>query len=68
MTSSSIRDASTATMEEVVAGVAAASNVKVGTSSGDDVEGSSGLSSSPSMPYSPSSIKMISSISLSPSH
>jgi hypothetical protein len=42
--------------------------VEAGTCSGDDVDGSSGSSLSPSMPYSPSSTKMLSSISLSPAH
>jgi hypothetical protein len=35
---------------------------------GDNVDGSSDSSSSPSMPYSPSSTIMLSSISLSPAH
>jgi hypothetical protein len=46
MISPSTRDASTATVEEVVARGASASSVEVGTSSGDDVDGSSGSSSS----------------------
>jgi hypothetical protein len=39
------------------------SSVETGTNSGDDVEGSSGSSSSPSKPCSSSSTKMLSSIS-----
>jgi hypothetical protein len=42
--------------------------VEARTGSGDDVEGSSGSSLSPSTPYSPSSTKMLSSIFLSPTH
>jgi hypothetical protein len=64
----SICDASAATVEEVVAWGASASSVKVWTCSGDDVDGSSGSSLSLSMPYSPSSTKMLSAISLSPAH
>jgi hypothetical protein len=66
MFSPSTRDASTATMEEVVTWWASTSSVEAATCSGDDVEGSSGSSSSPSTPYSPSSTKMPSSIFLSP--
>jgi hypothetical protein len=65
MISPSTRDASTATMKEVVASTV---SVEVGTCSGDDVEGRNRSSSSPSKPYSFSSTKMISSISLSPGH
>jgi hypothetical protein len=43
----STHDASTTTGEEVVASGAPASSVKAGTGMGDDVEGSSGSSSSP---------------------
>jgi hypothetical protein len=68
MISPSTHDASTAAMEEVVARGASASSVKAGIRSGDDVEGSSGSSSSPSKPYSSSSTKMLSSISLSHAH
>jgi hypothetical protein len=60
MISSSTRDASTAGVVEVVAWGAPALSVKVGTSSGDDVERHSESSSSPSKPYSSSSIKMLS--------
>jgi hypothetical protein len=66
MISPSTRDASTAVVEVVIARGASASSVKAGTCSGDDVKGNSGSSSSSSMHYSPSSIKMLSSISLSP--
>jgi hypothetical protein len=55
-------------VEEVVARGASASGVEAGIDSSDDVEGSSGSSSSLSMSYSPSSIKMLSSISLSLAH
>jgi hypothetical protein len=54
-----------------VAGVlqeASASSVKVGIDSGDDVEGCSGSSSTPSIPYSSPSTKMLSTISLSPAY
>jgi hypothetical protein len=68
MISPSTRDAFIAAVEEVVASGASASSVEERTCSGDDVEGSSGTSSSSSMPYSPSSTKMISSIFLSPAH
>jgi hypothetical protein len=68
MISPSTRDASTAAVEEVVARGASTSSVEERTGLGDDVEGSSGSSSSPSMPYSPSHTKMLSSISLSPAH
>jgi hypothetical protein len=64
----STRDASTAVVEEVVAWIASASSVKSGTSSGDDVDGCNGSSSSPSMAYSPSSTKMFSSIFLTLAH
>jgi hypothetical protein len=66
--SPSTRDTSTAVVDEVVARGASALSVKAGTSSGDDVEGSSGSSSSPSKPYCSSFTKMLSSISLSPAH
>jgi hypothetical protein len=68
MISSSTRDTSTAAVKEVVAWGASTSSVEAGTSSGDDVDGSSGSSSSLLKPYSSSSIKMLSSISLSPAH
>jgi hypothetical protein len=48
--------------------IASTSSVEAGTSSSDDVEGSSGSSSSPSKPYSSSSTKILSSFSLSPAH
>jgi hypothetical protein len=66
--SPSARDASTAAVEEVVAWEASTSSVEEGTSSGDDVDKNSGSSSSRSNLYSSSSIKMRSSISLSPAH
>jgi hypothetical protein len=66
MISPSTCDASTAAVEEEVSLGASALSVEAGTGSGDDVGGSSGSSSSPLMPYSPSSTKMLSSISLSP--
>jgi hypothetical protein len=68
MISPSTYDASTTAVEEVVAWGASASSVEAWTGSGDDVAGSSTSSSSPSMPYSPSSTKILSSISLSPAH
>jgi hypothetical protein len=68
MISPSTHDASTIAVEEVVACGASASSLEAGTSSGDDVEGRSGSSSSWSTPYSPSYTKMLSSISLSPTH
>jgi hypothetical protein len=68
MISPSTRDAFIAAVEEVIAWGASASSVKAGTCSSDDVEGSSDSSSSPSMNYSPSSTKMLSSISLLPAH
>jgi hypothetical protein len=52
MISPSTRDTSTAVVEEVIAWGAPASSVEVGTCSGDDVDGSSGLSSSRSKLYS----------------
>jgi hypothetical protein len=68
MISLSTHDTSNAAVEEVVARGASASTVEAGTCSGDDVEGRSGSSSSSSKPYSSSSTKMLSSISLSPAH
>jgi hypothetical protein len=55
MISPSTHDASTAAIEEVVTQGVSTSSVETGTCSGDDVEGSSGLSLSPLKPYSPSS-------------
>jgi hypothetical protein len=66
--SPSTRDASAATVEEVVACEASASSVKAERDSGDDVEGSSCLSLASSKLYSSSSTKMLSSIFLSPAH
>jgi hypothetical protein len=63
--SPSTHNASTAAMEKVVAWWAFVSSVDEGTGSGNDVDGSSDPSSSQSKPYSSSSIKMLSSISLS---
>jgi hypothetical protein len=68
MISPSTRDATTAAVEEAVARGASASSVEARTNSGDDVDGCSGSSSSPSTPYSSSSIKMLSFISLSLAH
>jgi hypothetical protein len=64
----STSDASTVVVEEVIALGASALSLKVGTSSDNDVEGSSDSSSPSSKPYSSSSTKMLSSISLSPTH
>jgi hypothetical protein len=61
--SPSICDASTTVVEEVVAWGASASSVEVGTGLGDNVDGRSGSSSSPSKPCSYSSTKMPASIS-----
>jgi hypothetical protein len=61
-------DASTTAVEEVVARGSSASSVEAGTSLGDDVEGSSDSSSSPSKSYSSSTTNMLSSISLSSTH
>jgi hypothetical protein len=47
----STRGASTAAVEEVVAWGASASSVEAGIGSGDEVEGHSGSSSSPSKPF-----------------
>jgi hypothetical protein len=52
MISPSTCGTSTVVVEEVVAWEASASSVEAGTSSGDDVDGSSGSSSSPSTPCS----------------
>jgi hypothetical protein len=68
MRGSTLLSTSTAVVEEVVACGASASSVKAGTNSGDDVEGRRGSSSSPSKPCSYSSIKILSSISLSLAH
>jgi hypothetical protein len=68
MISPSTRDASTATVEEVVAWGASTSSVEAGTGLSDDVERISGSSSSSPTSYNPSSIKILSSISLSHAH
>jgi hypothetical protein len=68
MISPSTRDASIAVVEVVVDWGASASSVEAGTSSGVDVDECSGSSSSLLKPYSSSSTKMLSSISLSPAH
>jgi hypothetical protein len=64
----STRDASVATVEEVVARGASVSSVEAETTSGNDVDGCSGSSSSPLKPYRSSYTKMLFSISLSPAH
>jgi hypothetical protein len=61
-------DVLTAAVEEVVPWGASASSVEAGTNLGDDIDGCCASSSSPSKPYSSSSIKMLSSISLSHAH